>query len=362
MENGTHILNAGISNNSNGNVNGHGHGHGNTSASASASGREVEAGDVEDDLSYDGGGRSIMSDDRSQGSSVYIDDSDDGSYASYSDSSSVHVNMNHHHRPSKSSSSSPDRMRSGSGHSRSSSRSRSASPSLQKRPQRPRDLNGMTTPTKKNTSASASASTNTSFTSDAAVPVQVASSTTYKGRYENATPTRNRGTILKQLQRRVRAPSPVPSVNNANANARRLPKKLQMDKHESQTSLIYKSIPGFKIKHLVASLSPGQYVMLLRPGMLGVNLKQTYLPGHGVYVDFVVPGGNAGNAGVICIGDGLVKVGDLDVSKGTIHDVPRVIANSKRPAILVLNGEHDMKLEEVRYLLSIDSCMFHFDH
>jgi hypothetical protein len=126
------------------------------------------------------------------------------------------------------------------------------------------------------------------------------------------------------------------------------PKRAQIQ--ESQIELMQKSIPGHIIKEHVDSLKPGQYLMLLRPGMLGVNLKQTFLPGHGVYVDYVLPGGNAEKSGVVCVGDGLVKVGDTDVSKGTIADVPTIIAKTRRPAILVFNEEHRTDIEEMDYL------------
>ena len=38
---------------------------------------------------------------------------------------------------------------------------------------------------------------------------------------------------------------------------------------------------------------------------------------------------------------------NTDVSKGTIYDVPSVIANTKRPIVMVLNGEHDVDWEKM---------------
>ena len=113
-----------------------------------------------------------------------------------------------------------------------------------------------------------------------------------------------------------------------------------MISQESQTARILRSsIPGKAARQTISSLLPGQYVMLLGNGMLGVNLKQKYLPGGGVYVDFVVPGGNAGLSGVIHVGDALSKVGDVDVMKGTIANVPGMIASQRRPVVLILEGE-----------------------
>jgi hypothetical protein len=147
------------------------------------------------------------------------------------------------------------------------------------------------------------------------------------------------------LQRKVRVPSPEPPTRREIK-----PPRKEERRQESQLELMQRIIPGPKINDILKSMSRGQYLMLLRPGMLGVNLKQTYLSGHGVYVDFILPGGNAESSGVICVGDGLVKVGDVDISRGTIFDVPGIIGKSRRPAILILNGEHSVKLEDMDYL------------
>ena len=86
--------------------------------------------------------------------------------------------------------------------------------------------------------------------------------------------------------------------------------------------------------------------------MLGVNLKQTYLPRHGVYVDHAIAGGNAAKSKVVKIGDTLLTVGaggteEVDVRKGTIWDVPGIIGVSKRPCILVFDGGHIVGWEKV---------------
>ena len=55
----------------------------------------------------------------------------------------------------------------------------------------------------------------------------------------------------------------------------------------------------------------------------------------------------AHKSGVIWIGDRLMKVGSADVSKGTIFDVPGIIAKMKRPLIMVLDGEHNIDLKRM---------------
>ena len=164
----------------------------------------------------------------------------------------------------------------------------------------------------------------------------------YHGRYgdPNRPPKQSREHMLRQLSGKVRKPSP-PVRRPSNNNTAR---------HESQTALINRTLPAPQFKALIKSLKKGQYVMLLGNGMLGVNLKQTYLSGHGVYVDFVAPGGNAEKSGVICVGDALVKVGDEDVSKGTIFNVPEIIAKTKRPCVIVLNGEHNVEWKDMDYI------------
>jgi hypothetical protein len=165
---------------------------------------------------------------------------------------------------------------------------------------------------------------------------------TYHGRYgdPNRPPKQSREQILNQLSGKVRKPSP----------PMRRPSNNRSTRHESQTALINRTLSATQFKALIKSLKQGEYVMLLGNGMLGVNLKQTYLNGHGVYVDFVAPGGNAEKSGVICVGDALVRVGDEDVSKGTIFNVPEIIAKAKRPCIIVLNGQHNIEWKDMDYI------------
>ena len=311
------------------------------SASTRTSAKKVVGpDDVEDDLSYDTGGRSIVSETDSQASSVYIDSSDNASCSSFSDTSSVYANQ----------SPSPPRGRldNDSGGSRScSASSRSKTRSPRRRAFRPQTLFRNDSNNKDNAPRVAGA-TPVMKNGVTAVPRDMGSSpvASYKGRYEASGQSQSRSNILKQLQRRVRVPSPEPPMTRVVKPSQRK----EGQRQESQLEMMHRTIPGHKIQAISKSLLPGHYMMLLRPGMLGVNLKQTYLPGHGVYVDFILPGGNAENSGVVCVGDGLVKVGDVDISKGTILDVPGIIAKTKRPTVLVLNGEHSVKLEEMDYL------------
>ena len=81
--------------------------------------------------------------------------------------------------------------------------------------------------------------------------------------------------------------------------------------------------------------------------MLGVNLKQTFTQKNGVYVDHIVQGGNAAKSKVVFIGDTLLSVGNTCVRRGTIWDVPGVIASSKRPVILVFSAFLNESWEKV---------------
>ena len=271
---------------------------------------EVEQDDLEDDLSYDNAEESEEgSSNDSQGSSVYVESDDEISYNS--DASSIYEAQK---------------------------ADTSVAPSSPKRATQLR-----------NWASKARNIVQNELSADDPTPIKRNNSSSsqpnlYKGRYEDNQQQQNRANILKQLQKRVRHPSPPPPKMVRKVE----PKRAQIQ--ESQIELMQKSIPGHIIKKHVDSLKPGQYLMLLKPGMLGVNLKQTFLPGHGVYVDYVLPGGNAEKSGVVCVGDGLVKVGDTDISKGTIADVPTIIAKTRRPAILVFNGEHQTDVEEMDYL------------
>ncbi len=309
---------------------------------------DSQLGDAEDDISYDDAAdKSYQSEEvlSSQGSSIYID-SDDSSYLSGSDTSSVVVERRRRRRQSKSSSRSNRRNATGSIGSRSDGRSRSPSvPTAQKLfrgdlnvqidlPQVFSGFRGGKTPRTSNSQHNIGMKAN------------VASSYN-RGRYtKSAASDARRGNMLQQLQRKVRAPTPPPPPEDTAVTN----KKRKNQKVETQTALINKTYPSHILRDIVSKLSPGQYLMFLGNGMLGVNLKQTYLPGRGVYVDLLLNDGNAEKSGVIYVGDGLVKVGDEDVTKGTIFDVPGIIGRSNRPVLLTLNGEHVIKVEDMDYV------------
>lgn len=105
----------------------------------------------------------------------------------------------------------------------------------------------------------------------------------------------------------------------------------------TQTSRILLSPQAKHLEELQKKIAPHEYIMLLGRGMLGVNLKQPFMKNQGVYVDFLVKGGAADDSKVICIGDVLVSIGDLNTTKGTILTVPKAIADAKRPVHLVLS-------------------------
>lgn len=107
----------------------------------------------------------------------------------------------------------------------------------------------------------------------------------------------------------------------------------------SQTSLILNSSAGPHMQKILSTLNQGEYVMFLGPGFMGVNLKQSFQKGHGVYVDYIVPNGAADKSGVVGVGDCLLKVGNVDVTNGTIRNVPGIIAQTERPVIIVLQRD-----------------------
>ena len=125
---------------------------------------------------------------------------------------------------------------------------------------------------------------------------QVASSIS-KGRYaQNVT----RPAILNRLQRKARVPSPPPSIPESQASSSFAAPTTKVfntiqEAREFQLARIKRSFGGPPLESYMKNLGPGEYLMFLGQGMLGVNLKQTFLKGHGVYVDFVVPGGNGKN-------------------------------------------------------------------
>jgi hypothetical protein len=128
-----------------------------------------------------------------------------------------------------------------------------------------------------------------------------------------------------------------------------LPQRQNMT--QSQTALILQSRAAVHMQSIIDSLKKDEYVMLLGNGMLGVNLKQAFLKNNGVYIDYLVDGGAAELSGVICVGDSLMKVGDVDVyKKGLIINVPQTIATAKRPVALVLSTGQQVPEERMNYV------------
>lgn len=108
---------------------------------------------------------------------------------------------------------------------------------------------------------------------------------------------------------------------------------------------------------------PNEFVMLLGRGMLGVNLKQTYLKHQGVYVDYLVSRGSAERSGVIFVGDALLSVGAVDVRKSNIWTVPQTIASAARPVHLILSTSgtsSDVKMDRVSYLDACIGLLYHY--
>jgi hypothetical protein len=126
------------------------------------------------------------------------------------------------------------------------------------------------------------------------------------------------------------------------------PKKPTLE--ESQMALILKSRAGEYMQEILDKLEPHEYAMLLGRGMLGVNLKQCYLKNHGIFVDYLVDGGQASQSGLIRSGDLMVRLGESDYRKGTIKDVPLKIAQAKRPAVLVLATGTNVAIERINFV------------
>ncbi|KAL7569864.1 hypothetical protein ACA910_008532 [Epithemia clementina (nom. ined.)] len=105
----------------------------------------------------------------------------------------------------------------------------------------------------------------------------------------------------------------------------------------SQTHRILQSRAKQHLQDLMEGLESNEYLMLLGHGMLGVNLKPTYLKYGGVFVDYLVHGGAAQKSGIIRPGDALCRIGDLDVRKGNILQVPNQIAQARRPVHLIFS-------------------------
>ena len=127
---------------------------------------------------------------------------------------------------------------------------------------------------------------------------------------------------------------------------------------ESQTELILKSRAAKHMQEILDGLESHEYAMLLGSGMLGVNLKQCYLKNHGVYVDFLVHGGQAQQSGVVRAGDLLVRLGNVDLRKGTIVEIPGTIASARRPEALVLATGTKSTIDRVNYV-DIAVAMMH---
>ena len=119
---------------------------------------------------------------------------------------------------------------------------------------------------------------------------------------------------------------------------------------ESQTALILKSRAAKHMQEILDALEDHEFAMLLGTGMLGVNLKQCYLKNHGVFVDYLVAGGQAQLSGVVRTGDLLVRLGDIDMRKGTIAEIPQTIARTKRPVVLVLATGTRVAVDRVNYV------------
>eukprot|EP00977_Amphora_coffeiformis_P000304 scaffold83_cov181-Amphora_coffeaeformis.AAC.31 len=139
---------------------------------------------------------------------------------------------------------------------------------------------------------------------------------TYRGRY---TTTNSNGGNTTPLS------SPVPLVKTLSATST-----------ISQTQRILQSRVADHVAHLMEGLEHHEYIMLLGHGLLGVNLKATFLHNRGVYVDYLVPHGAAATSQVIQPGDALIRIGDTDVQRSTIYKVPKQIAAAPRPVHLVL--------------------------
>jgi hypothetical protein len=119
---------------------------------------------------------------------------------------------------------------------------------------------------------------------------------------------------------------------------------------ESQTDIILKSRVGKHMQEILDSLEGHEFAMLLGTGMLGVNLKQCFLKNHGVFVDFLVPGGQAESSGIVRSGDLLIRLGDGDLRKGTILEIPKAIAKARRPVVLILATGTKLAVEKMNYV------------
>ena len=128
---------------------------------------------------------------------------------------------------------------------------------------------------------------------------------------------------------------------------------------KSQTAKILASPAAAHMQSILDEMDEShEYIMLLGHGMLGVNLRQTYLKNHGVYVDYLVEGGAAYNSGVVYPGDIIQKVGNISVAKGTILNVPKTVADAKRPSVLVFSTGLKVETPKVDYI-DLSIAMMH---
>ena len=127
---------------------------------------------------------------------------------------------------------------------------------------------------------------------------------------------------------------------------------------DSQTDLILKSRAGQHMQEILDGLEDHEFAMLLGSGMLGVNLKQCYLKNHGVFVDFLVVGGQAESSGIVRSGDLIVRVGDVDLRKGTILEIPKETAKAHGPFIFSLSTGTKTALERINYV-DVSVAMMH---
>ena len=142
----------------------------------------------------------------------------------------------------------------------------------------------------------------------------------------------------------------IPVSASSNNNITDSNRDADKDQTNSQMSLILKSRAGEYMQQILDQLESNEFAMLLGRGMLGVNLKQCYLKNHGIFVDYLVDGGQARQSGLIRSGDLLVRLGEVDFRKGTIKNVPVEIARAKRPSVLVLATGTNIALERVNFV------------
>ena len=252
----------------------------------------------EDDFSYDSRDNS-RNDSESEQSSIFIDNDDAFSHSTYSsDQSSVRIRSpprrrNHRHgSASPAASSTPTRSSSAKSSSKSpglssfTTGSGSASNSQNNEPPaapvEPRQLFNFEDIAKKGSSTNKNGS-----------KADEVSNTVTKGRY---TQTISRPAILQHLQRKVRVPSP-PTIPESSSSSSMVTSNAHVnestqDAKDKQHTRIRRYLGPQVMDIVLSELEKEEYLMFLGPGMLGVNLKQTFLKAHGVYIDFIVPGGN----------------------------------------------------------------------